>query len=289
MSSTSESTTRVEAHSASREVDPPINGQDIAVIGIRLMKEPKIMPSTGKSVYGIVKVRYVGSEDGANRFVDNLLERDKSCQKFDYLFAPVGRWVPLSNDENFVGKIEGRKNDDADGAFRVVDKEIVKGEQKSAKDMMDRLDRAKSDPTPHENPESLDYEVYRRITYIRLVETVLSLEEKISMIKKKLGPVHRLLKQLDVRFPDRNLSDSSSMLNGKWLDRYNEARKEMSTKYPEYSPGKRIADIYDDFNTTDLSPIDFEYLRKYPLLKDEDVDLHIRVPVLGSSSVVNNQ
>lgn len=272
------------ASTTSLEVDPPTSEimpgkqQDIAVVSIRCRKEPMKLPD-GKNLSGLFKVRFVGTADECDEYTMKMIDKSPSHHRYDFMHMPIGKFALFTDSEKFVQKMKAvAAPEDANSIHTSVAKDVRAQELKAGREAQQRLEDARKGPAVHDDPESLDFEVYKRVTFIRLSEAILAAERKLEELKKKIVPVHSLLKQMDKRFPER-CPEGNSMSSGVWLERYNEERRRSGIR--DYIPGRLIDDMYAKF-TGEVGDFDVDYLRKNPILPGDVADTVIRAPVLGS-------
>lgn len=280
----------IRAVGASRDADPPVElprgfRQEMGVISLRLFDKPWTLPS-GATMSGFLKFRACGPESDMDRYVENAIrETSGTTQKLDFLFCPAGKYIPITNDEKFISNLRSVAAEDTDSTYRTVAKETFQREQKAAKDVHDRLEKARSGPAPHDDPTTLEFEVYKRVTFQRLTESIIAAERKVEELKQKRVAVHRLLKQFDKAYPERadarpGRSDGSAttMSTGAWLDLYNEGRAKSG--YKAFIPGRAIDAAYASWKG-DCGTLNVEALRKAPMLAAEIAETAVRAPVTG--------
>lgn len=223
--------------------DPPIPNQMFANISFMFFDEPKTL-SSGKKVYGFCKVRGVWpTEQSATNDCKRLIREVDS--RFQIRIAPVGAWVPLTNENAFcrdlldvgssVSQMEINLRNDA-----IKEKE---SEQRRIINELKEREQEVTDEDIYDDKSTLRYYSMRRVTEMRLSEAVQINRMKLNKILKNQLKVRAELKHLEKDFPE---------YPSQWVDCYNIERRKAGIF--EYVPGE------DEF--TEYEEVPLEHLEE---------------------------
>lgn len=207
-----------------RMEDPRLVGQDVGLLSFMLFKEPKKL-STGKYAYGFVKLRgNYGSVDTAKAEATKLV-RDVDS-KFEIKLAPVGYWVPITDDDSFTKEKFEVKEKETDV---ILGEQATKEKEEDDKRKMREIEKRKAelieDGDIYDHPESLRYFSMKMVTVIRLMETREAYKKNFATIEENLEKVEKEVYKLTKANPN---------YVNEWIDCYNDERSKGGV--PNYVP-----------------------------------------------------
>jgi Family of unknown function (DUF5832) len=215
--------------------DPPIAQQKVGNVSFMLFNEPKKLKS-GKPVYGFIKLRGNWSDD-------NLAKKEASkiiCEhdsKYKIRIAPVGEWVPLTEDESVVKEQFDIKTTDSP-QVQLRDQAVKEKEEENAKimkELRDKEEELKKDL--YDDQTSLDFYTMKRVTDLRLNENLDIYYKKIEEIKGKIIDTRKITKTLEKDHPE---------YTSQWLDNYN--RELRKAGVPDHIPNVKLMKEYENLN-----------------------------------------
>jgi len=205
-------------------VDPPMVGQNIGNLSFMLFKVPRSF--RGKPIYGYVKLRGNHHDEKSARFDAYKIIREVDS-KFQVRSAPVGTWVPITDDDSCIKDLyDVRDNDEEKHIRDEATKEKEAEGRRIAKEIKEAEDALKNGDDIYDNPESLDFYTMKRVTEMRLFESYQISLRKLQEIEKSLTETHMILRMLEV---------SNQDYNDLWLNTYNKERAK--TSLPAFIPG----------------------------------------------------
>lgn len=242
-----------------QQCDPVIVGQHYGNVSFMLFDTPRI--SDGKPVYGFMKVR--GNHDSQEvAYKDACRIVREIDSKFQVRIAPVGVWVPITENDRAVKEVFDVRESDKEIHLRdEAIKEKEKQQAKIAQELKEAEEKLVKGGDIYDNPDSLDFYTMKRVTEMTLMETRKAQQEKIDMMEKKIAEQRIILKRLERDHPE---------YKSQWIPRYDEERKK--TGISRFIPGETQFDEYEASNLDDL-------LAKYGDHKPE---------AIGKSSIVRN-
>lgn len=206
-------------------VDPQLQGQKLGLISFLFFKETRIL-SSGKPVYGYFKLRGNYPDDISSKSEASKIIREIDS-KFEIRVAPVGAWLPITEETAFVKEMLDVKTERGQLALRdqaVKEKEAE--QRRIQREIREREDEATSGDI-YDDPTSLTYYSMKRVTEIKLIETRENLIRQLDDIAGKLIQVQRETKLIEREHPEY-LDD--------WIDRYNTERRKAGV--PDYVPSE---------------------------------------------------
>ena len=216
--------------------DAPIPQQQVGNVSFMLFNEPKKLKS-GKPVYGFIKLRGNWSDP-------NLAKKEASkiiCEydsKFKIRIAPVGEWVPLTEDESVVKEQFDIKTTDSP-QVQLRDQAVKEKEEENAKimkELRDKEEELKKDV--YDDQTSLDFYTMQRVTDLRLNENLDIYYKKIEEIKGKIVNTRKISKNLEKDHPEYITQ---------WLDNYN--RELRKAGVPDHIPNVRLMKEYENWTS----------------------------------------
>jgi len=208
-------------------VDSPINNQSLGLLSFMLFKDGPKRLSSGKLVHGYVKLRGNYSDITNCEFEASKIIKEIDS-KFQIRIAPVGHWVPITDEEAFIkDKLDVKTNEDdatlRDAAMREKEAE----NRKKMREVNERKEELENDGDIYDNPESLKFYSMKRVTELRLMETRDAYVKNVDSIKEKLEMTQKELYKLSLANPQYEEA---------WIDCYNEERKKAGI--PNYVPSE---------------------------------------------------
>lgn len=230
-----------------RDCDPSISGQKFGNMSFIIFDKPAIFRE--KPVYGLVKLRgNYESVDVCHAEASKIVREVDS--KFQVRIAPVGEWVPITENDIVVKEIYDIRESDKeihlrDDAIKSKEKE----NNKKMKEIREAEEKCKNEPDIYDDQESLKFYAMKRVTAMKLEENLQIQISKIKEQQKKLAEQQILLKKLEQKY---------HTYNSEWISLYNSEREK--TSLPKFIPGETQ---FDEYNSTTLA----ELVEKYPEFK----------------------
>ena len=222
-----------------RNADPPISNQGFGNLSFMLLDNPRSF--RGKPIYGFVKIRgnHFDKESAIHDAHRIIKEVDS---KYQVRTAPVGVWVPITENTSVVEEmIDVRESDEEhhirDEAVRQREAEA----KKIARELNDGDEKSKNSKDVYEQPDSLDFYTMKRVTENKLFEAVEVQRRKIKELEERLMETYILCKKLDVEHPS---------YKEQWVDNYNAERAKASI--PAFVPIPVQVDAYDNLTLQQL-------------------------------------
>lgn len=230
-------------------VDPPIVGQNMGSLSFMLFKTPRMFRD--KPIYGYVKLRGNHNDEKTARFDAYRIVRQVDS-KFQVRLAPVGVWVPITEDNSCIKDLYDVRENDEEKHIRdeaVKEKELEA--KRIAKEIKEAEEALKNGSDIYDNPESLDFYTMKRVTEMRLFEAHQIALRKLQELESSMNETHMILRMLEVQNPG---------YPNEWIDVYNKERSK--TSLPAFIPSEKQFERYDETTLDGL----FE---KYPELVDK--------------------
>jgi hypothetical protein len=218
------------------QTDPPIPNQTLCNTSFMLFAEPKKLKS-GKLLYGFVKNRGNWPDEmSARRSATNIIKEVDS--RFQIRMAPVGSWLPITDDDGFVQElIDVKMSDDEKHLRDEAAKEKQSKDRQIMRELREREEEVKSGGDIYDDPTSLKYYSMRRVTEIRLIETR---ERHVKELKELAGTLKRVMTET------KTLERSHPEYLEEWLECYNVERRKSGI--PDYIPGEDHIREHDVFS-----------------------------------------
>ena len=209
--------------------DPPLTSQKLACVSFMLFKESRKL-SNGVPVYGYVKMRGNWADESQATFEASKIIKEVDS-KYPIRVAPVGAWVPITDEEAFVkDHLDVRMNDEEIHLRDAAVKEKMADQRRIKRELEEREAELKSGDIS-DDPTSLTYYSMRRVTENVLMESYDRQLAQFESTKKILHKVRVELKKLEVSNPE---------YIDQWIDRYDEERKKAGI--PNYVPSEEQED-----------------------------------------------
>nr|QBK86290.1 MAG: uncharacterized protein LCMAC102_00850 [Marseillevirus LCMAC102] len=224
-------------------VDSPISGQKISGMSFMLFKEPRKF-SNGKYFYGFVKNRGNWADENQAKFEASKIIREVDS-KYQIRLAPTGAWVPITDEDAFTKEfLDVRMKDDEIHLRDQGVKEKESEQRRMAREIREREDELRDEGDIYDDKKSLKYYSMRRVTELRLGETIEYKLREVESLRKTLRKVQKELKRIE--------GDCGDYKN-EWLNCYNVERRK--TGIPDYVPSEEQIREYEDvcFETLDDS------------------------------------
>jgi len=208
-------------------IDPPLVNQVVGNISFMLFSEPRKM-ANGKFAYGFFKLR--GShvdEHSAKRAAGVIIKEVDS--KYKIGIAPIGHWLPITEDNDIFCKDILDINDDDEKAVVHLRDQVVKDKQaeerKIMRELREREEELKSGDI-YDDRTTLKYYTMKRVTEMRVREEVERLRAKAAELEGKHVQVVKELCEIEGKSPT---------YDDQWVECYNEERKKSGI--PAFVPG----------------------------------------------------
>lgn len=223
------------------QADDPINNQVIGNVSFMLFKEPKKFRN-GQPAYGFFKLRGNWASEEQARDQASKIIREKDS-RYIILQAPVGHWVPITDQTAFCKDVHDVKTSKDDMALHDTAKKEKMAEQKALmREIREREEELKQGGDIYDDPESLTYYSMRRVTEMRLTESRDKQRNQLEALEETLRKVRKELKTLE---------QTHSEYKDQWIERYNEERRKGGI--PDFIPSEKLFDEYESLKLEDLS------------------------------------
>jgi hypothetical protein len=220
--------------------DPPIPNQTMGSLSFMLFDEPH-KTKGGKPIYGFVKLRgNWGEQAQFTREASKLIREVDS--RFQIRAAPVGAWVPITEDDDVVKDITDVRMTDEEIHLRdeaVKQKESER--RRIQREIREREEEARNEDT-YDDETSLRFYTMKRVTEMKLVENRDRIQKQLDNIDESLTDTRIILKKLEV--------DHSTYAD-EWIDVYNEERHKAGIA--DFIPSK---DLFDEYNSLTLEDLE---------------------------------
>ena len=131
--------------------------------------------------------------------------------KFQVKIAPVGAWLPITDDDAVVQNVEEVSTDEKDKAYKDAQKKTLED----------------NDGDIYDNPNSLDFYTMKRVTEMKLFEAEANMKNKLKEIQDKICESQKELFRIESQSPE---------YIDQWIDRYNVERKKAGI--PDFIPSE---------------------------------------------------
>lgn len=213
--------------------DPPVNNQSIGTISFMLFSEPK-KTKAGKPIYGFCKLRGNWNGEQQATFESSKIIREIDS-KYPIKLAPVGVWVPITEDEDAAKeKIDVRMKEEEMHLRDEAIKEKEAEHRKIQRELKERADELRKGDV-YDDPTSLTYYSMRMVTELRLVEERERQIRQLSSVEDNIRKVQEELARLEAKHPS---------YKDQWVDRYNEERRKSGI--PAFCPSEAFLDAHND-------------------------------------------
>ena len=229
--------------------DPIIPLQQYCLISFNLFKEPRMFRE--KPIYGFVKFRGAYPDDNKARFESYKIAREVDS-KFFIGIGPTGTWLPITESTSVVKEIYDVKEHDEQKQLRTeAIKEKEADQKRMAAEIRDAEEALKNEGDIYDRPESLDFYAMKRVTEMRLKETIDAAQRKVDEYYDSLIKTHMILRMIEDNHPE---------YHDEWLECYNEKR--LKTSLPPCIPGEKTFELYNKSNLNNM-------INEYPDLYDK--------------------
>jgi len=195
------------------QTDPPISNQSVGAVSFMFFSEPRRLRN-GKPVYGFFKLRGNYSEESQASFACSKIIKEVDS-KYRIHLAPVGAWLPLTEEEAFIKELTDVKLSDSEVHLRdEAIKEKRSKERQIMREIQEREDELKESDV-YDDPTSLKYYSMRRVTEMKLNDTIKTQRKQLERYEKNLRKVRKELKRSEQDHPS---------YRDEWLDLYNTER-----------------------------------------------------------------
>ncbi|HSA76108.1 MAG TPA: DUF5832 domain-containing protein [Nitrosarchaeum sp.] len=202
------------------DTDPQLVGQQIGLVSFNLFETPRKL-QTGKNVYGFMKLRGNYPDDNSAVFEAAKIIREIDS-KNQIKRAPVGRWVPITDElafiKDFLDVNVDKKDEDTQVHIRDdIAKEKQKQESQMIRELREREEECKNSGDM-DDEDHLDCYTKNMVSLDKILEQKENVQKKLLEVEKNLEKITNLLKKSDVKHPQYR--------NG-WLENYNAARRKI--------------------------------------------------------------
>ncbi len=219
--------------------DPSIVNQNFSNISFMFFDAPKTL-SSGKKVYGFCKVRGVWpTEMSATQDCKRIIREVDS--RFQIRIAPVGAWVPLTNENAFCRDLLDVGGGSSETQLRSDAIKEKESEQRRIMRELKEREQEVNDDDIYDDKTAVRYYAMRRVTEMRLSEAAAINRKKLEKVERNQIKVRLELKRLEAEFPDHA---------SQWLECYNEERKKSGIF--EYVPGEDEFQQYEALTLSEL-------------------------------------
>ena len=220
--------------------DPPIANQMYGNLSFMFFDDPKTL-STGKKVYGFCKVRGVWpTETTATEDSKRIIREVDS--RFQIRIAPIGAWVPLTNENAFCKDLLDVSTKDDD--MNQLRSEAIKQKEGEQRKIMRELKEREEDVCTedlYDDKTTLKYYSMKRVTEMRLSEACEINRKKLVKTEYNQHKVRLELKQLELDKPQ---------YKDEWVECYNQEREKSGIF--AYVPGEDEFDEYEKTTAEEL-------------------------------------
>jgi hypothetical protein len=238
-----------------QNIDPPVYGQSFANIAFILFPKEKIfMTKYGKPVYGYVKVR--GSHPTHEAaYIDSQRIIREVDSKHQNKIGQVGAWLPITDDTVFIAELTDVGDESKKQLRSDAEREKEAEARRVQRELKDRQDEMQKTDI-YDHPDTIAFYVMKRVTEMKLTETIAEFEVKLKDLLEKRIKVWRELRYLEQLNP--------SHVDG-WLDVYNAERTKMSIS--AFVPGETQFADFEKYKPTadDLKDMSIDGIRGYKL------------------------
>ncbi len=220
--------------------DPPIANQMYGNLSFMFFDDPKTL-STGKKVYGFCKVRGVWPTETAATDDSKRIIREVDS-RFQIRIAPVGAWVPLTNENAFCRDLLDvpTKEEDMNQLRSEAVKQKEGDQRRIMKELKEREEEVREEDI-YDDPTSLKYYSMKRVTEMRLTEAC-------DINRKKYEKTEH--NQTKVRIELKRLEQDNPQYADQWIECYNKEREKSGIF--EYVPGENEFEEYEKTTLADL-------------------------------------
>lgn len=196
--------------------DPPIVNQTHSLLSFLFL------PESHNGVFAFVKCRGVYGDKTSADDAGKKIIRDVDS-KFKINIAPVGQWVPITDDSRFCAEdVDVKMNEDDPDEIQLNDDAVKETERRHEKIRKDLQDRAKKLLDPNDDPyadeEGIKYYIMRRVTRACAKQYIEEEEKKKQDLIKKLESIEEIIAGIEEKFPS---------YKEEWLTVYNKGRKDV--------------------------------------------------------------
>lgn len=211
--------------------DPPVMNQSVGNISFMLFNEPKKTKS-GKPIYGFCKLRGNWNGEQQATFEASKIIREVDS-KHPIKLAPVGVWVPITEDEDSSKeKIDVRMKEEEIQLRDEAVKEKEAENRRIQREIQERAEELKKGDI-YDDPTSLTYYSMRMVTELRLIEEKERQMRQLASVEDNIRKVQEELARLEAKHPS---------YKDDWIERYNEERRKSGI--PDFCPSEGFLDAH---------------------------------------------
>ena len=206
--------------------DDTIDSQQSGLVSFMFLSEPK-KTKNGKNIYGFFKLRGNWADENQATAKGSSIVRNQDS-KYPIRIAPVGAWVPISDDEAMVNRNVNINTEEEQNVAK--DKAVREDEEKKKKimrELKEREEEVKTAKDYNEDKEDIDFYTMKMVVWMRLQESIEIERKKLKGLEDKLLETRKVLFDLDKTHP---------AFNDQWIDNYNKERRKAGI--PDFTPGE---------------------------------------------------
>jgi len=213
--------------------DFAVSQQSYGLISSLFFKEPKML-ANGKKYYGFMKLR--GNWDGVDQCKSKASDIVRTQDsKNTILIAPIGSWVPITDDVTFIlENVDVNTDVPEDKLKEEARKEQEKEQDRIMREVRERATEIKNAPDYNENDDGIDYYTMKRVSLLRLTENIDLYQRKASELIEKKYQQREILRKIDGKHPEYATA---------WIDNYNKERR--ASGIPDYRISQKEASDYE--------------------------------------------
>jgi len=214
--------------------DTPINNQTIGNVSFMLFSEPK-KTKNGHPIYGFLKLRGNWNSEPQATFEASKIIREVDS-KYPVKLAPVGYWVPITEDEESAKtKTDVRMKEEE---LQLRDEAVKEKEAESRRvqrELHEKSEELKHGGDIYDDPTSLKYYSMRMVTSLRLKEEYDRLEKQLSGMKVTMNKVHKELSDIESKY---------NSYKDDWVECYNIERQKSGI--PDFCPSLEFLEYHQE-------------------------------------------
>jgi hypothetical protein len=198
-----------------KRVDPPVPDQNFCCLSFMHLPEPK------NGVSAFVKVRGVKVDE--KEIKEHAIKLVKEVDsKFPIKIAPVGKWVPVTEGDQYDKDELLIREDLEDGKIQEDPIKLAEEKHKQRiKQLQERKEQLKDQSAkddPYSDKDGIDYYTMRQVTIMNIKRYISEGEEKLRKLQEDLDKIVVELEDLDVKHPE---------YQEQWVQLYNEKREKV--------------------------------------------------------------
>lgn len=222
--------------------DPPVPNQTIALLSYNLFPADKIktLPN-GSVVHGFAKVRGCYSDVSSAQFAAGKLVKEFDS-KFPILLAPVGKWLPITEELANAKQIDIQDEGEAE-SMRSEAAHLKREQNKRRQNEIEAREKELVEGGDiYDDEKSLDFYTMKRNTEMNLVARIEQHHATIKSIEKSLHDTLRITREIEQEHPE---------YTNQWVENMNKERRKAGV--PDCIPSDEYLEIH---NTLELPEVE---------------------------------